>query len=353
MKIPGILLGLILVFLFGACETDPDIYIPGKPIPVIYAVFDDHETTHYILITKTFGAQKSPADFGFNHDSLYWDSLDIEVSLKEKFTNSWIHIKPEKVIGTNKDSGFFLYPGNEYYKFDRVIMDTPAHWEYPPVYSIDSITIRVSIPGYDDAFCSHKRIDSIRIVSPRYDQKYLFLAPNSPLLFNWDWFGNGPQQDPNIRPHAWNEIDVNFEIIEELEDGSRSKWITIQNTLYLKEHEKYRQMNITYEEFIRELLLQLEPDPKVIRRKLGIVKMHIAGGDEPMKNYMKFYFGHSDYNTLSYTNIQNAFGFFGTSTHYYKDSMRFDYETRQILVNENRLKKIKLSLWTNPQAEGK
>lgn len=347
MKIAGILLGLFVVFLFRGCETDPVIYIPGKPIPVIYAVFDDHETTHYILITKTFGAEKSPTDFGFIHDSLYWDSLDVEVRLKEEFTDSWITIKPEKVTGIEKDSGFFLYPYQEYYKFERVIMDTPARWDRQKVYSIDSISIRVSIPGHDDAFCSHKRIDSIRIVSPRYNQKYLFLSPNSPMLFNWDWFGGGASLDLSIIPHAWNEIDVSFEFIEELENEIRSKWVTIQNTLYnLSKYEYYRQINITYEEFIREVLLQLEDDPAVIRRKFGMINMHISGGDTPMKEYMELFHGHSDYNSLSYSNFQNAFGFLATSTQYYKDSMRFDAETRQILFSENRLKKLRLSKWT-------
>ena len=336
-----ILQGLLILFsliVLVACETDPVINIPSKPIPVIYAIFDDHDTTHYILITKTFGAERSPSDFGFIRDSLYWDSLDVEVRLKEEITDTWITIKPEKVTGMEKDSGFFLYPYQEYYRFNRVIMDTPAR------YVIDSISIRVSIPGYDDAFCSHKRIDSIHIVSPMYLQQYLFLAPNSPLLFNWDWFGDGRTLDPNIIPHAWNEIDVNFEFIEEMENGTRSQWVIIQNTLYNEsKYDKYRQINITYEEFIREVLLQIKDDPDVIRRKLGIIKMHIAGGDTPMKEYIELFNGHSDYNYQSYSNFQNAYGFFATSTHFYKDSMRFDYDTRLTLINENRLKKIRLS----------
>lgn len=337
-----------LAILIGAFETDPDIYIPSKPIPVIYAVFNDHETTHYILITKTFGANVDPSITGFFHDSLYWDTLDIEVRLKEKFTDSWIIIKPEKVSGQEKDSGYFLYPEHEYYKFECVIQDTPAHWNSVKTYSIDTISIRVSIPGYEDAFCSRERIDSILIVSPKYDQIYLYLTPNSPMLFIWDWHGPYADPDPSIVPHAWNEIDVNFEFIEELENGTRSSWVTIQNKLYnLSIHEYYRQINITYDEFIREVNLQLIDDPEVTSRKLGIINMYISGGDTPMKEYMELFFGHSDYNSLSYTNFQNALGFFGTSTEYYKDSMRFDYDTRQLLYDERKIKWLKLNPWTD------
>jgi hypothetical protein len=320
------------------------IYIPSDPVPVIYAVFDDHETTHYILITKTFGAQKSPAEFGSFHDSLYWDELEIEVGLKEYYTNSWIMIKPEKVTGMNKDSGFFLYPHQEYYKFDRVIMDTPALWYLPKTYSIDTISIRVSIPGYEDAFCAHRRIDSIRIVSPKYGQQFLYLTPDSPLLFNWDW--DAPIGMPWMEVHAWNEIDVNFEIIEQLEKGTRSKWIIFQNTLYNdSKFEKYRQLNITYDEFIREVNLQVEDDPAVIKRKFGYIDMQIAGGDYPLKEYVELYHGHSDYNYTGYTNFENAYGILATTTHIYKDSMLFDAETRAVLYNDNKLKKLRFSYW--------
>ncbi len=330
-----------------SCETDPIIYTPDKPFPIIYAVFDDHDTSHYILIGKTFGAQKSPSEFGRFRDSLYWDDLELEVGLHEEYSNSWIMIKPEKVTGMAKDSGFFLYPYQEYYKFDRVIIDTPRGPLVNKTYSIDTITIRVSIPGHEDAFCAHIRIDSIRITSPAYQQQYLYLTPDSPLLFNWDWHGSGPSPDPNIIPHAWNEIDISFEIIEELAEGDRSKWVIIQNTLFNQsKFEWYRQINITYEEFVREVLQQLEDDSDVVRRKFGIINIHIAGGDDPMKEYIELYHGHSDYNTMTYTNFRNAFGILATSTQVYKDSMKFSGETRQILCNENRLRKLRFTHWS-------
>ncbi len=331
---------LFVLLLFCSCETDPDIYIPSKPMPVIYALFDDHDTTHYIHISKTFGAEKSPADFGFVHDSLYWENLDVEVGLKEEFTDSWIYFKPERVSDLEKDSGFFLYPDHESYRFDRVILDTPSHPLIAATYSIDSISVRVSIPNYEDAFCLIKRIDSTRIVAPMFYQTYLYLVKSTPLIIIWD---------TQAGAHAWSEIDIAFEFIEERLDGFRSKWVHIQNTQYNESaFPLYRQLNITYDEFIRDVLLQIEEDPTVLRRYLGYIKLEILGGDEPMVNYMKFYHGYSDYNDQQYSNIENAIGFIGTSTLFLKDSMRFDYETRQTLINENRLKRLKISPWTIP-----
>ncbi len=334
MKRTGIII-LLISFLIGACETDPVFYMPGRPVPIIYAIFDDHDTTHRILVTKSFGAEKSPAEFGFMHDSLYWKNIEVEVRLKEHFTRKWIVINAERVHANNKDSGLFLYPEQEYFEFHRVILDTPAHPLLAKTYGIDSISVRVSIPGYEDAGCQIKRIDSLDIVTPLYYQTYLYLTPSTPLLFIW------------AQGHPWSEFDATFEIIEELESGYRSKWVHIQNSQTNESFfNRYRQINITYDEFIREVLLQIEDDPAVIRRYLGIVNMKVVGGDAPMVEYMKFLNGYTDYNSQGYTNITNGLGIMATTTLFIKDSMSFDYETRKGLINENKLRKLRISQWT-------
>ncbi len=330
---------ILLLGMLISCETDPQIYDPIKPIPIVYALFDDHATTHYVVVTKSFGAEVSPQYEGKIKDSLYFDTLAIEIGLKEWFTREWIWITPEKVVGNKKDSGLFLHPYQEYYKFDAVIRDTPAHWDIRTTYSIDSIILRINIPGYDEIFCKHNRIDSIRIWSPKYDQQYLFLTPKASLLFQWDY---DPFFGP-VQPHAWTEIDVQFEIIERLAGATRSKWVVLQNTLTYQPHSKYQEMNVTYEEFIREVLLQIPKNPDVEQRKFGEVKMHIVGGDEPMQQYMKFFDGHSDYNRTLYSNIENAMGFLGTYTQVTKEGMRFDWETERGLYEEVRLRALKFA----------
>ena len=339
MKIAIYSLVLGFALLLSSCETEPDIYIPSKPQPVIHAIFDDHDSIHYILVTKTFGAAKSSQDFRSIYDSIYFDEVNVEVMLKEQFTDSWIPIIPERVFATGKEAGLFHYPDQEDFCFNRIILDTPSHPLLRTTFSIDSISVRVSIPGYEDAYCLVKRIDSVDIVAPLFDQTYLYLVPSSPLLFIWSGHA-----------HAWSEFDVEFEFIEELETGYRSKWVVIQNTQYDESaFSQYRQLNVTYEEFIREVLLQIDNDPAVIRRYIGYVKMHIVGGDQPMVEYMKYFNGYTDYNEQGYTNITNGLGVIATSTRFSKDSMRFDYETRQTLINENRLKKLRICKWSSPE----
>jgi len=329
---------MVCLVLTGACETDPVFYIPGEPVPVVYAIFHDHHTTHRILVTKSFGAEQSPAEFGSVYDSLYWKDVEVEVRLKEGISRKWIVIKADRVQASHKDSGLFLYPEQEYFEFHRVILDTPAHPQLRKTYRIDSISLRVSIPDHEDVFCQLKQIDSVDIVSPMYYQTYLYLVPEAPLLFIW------------AGGHAWSEFDVAFEIIEELETGYRSKWVHIQNTQTNESaFEKYRQINITYEEFIREVLQQIEDDPEVKRRFFGIINMEIIGGDAPMVEYMRYLRGYTDYNSEGYTNMTNGFGVMATTTQFIKDSMSFDHETRRNLINENRLRKLRISKWTRPE----
>ena len=81
-----------------------------------------------------------------------------------------------------------------------------------------------------------------------------------------------------------------------------------------------------------------------------MVNMKVVGGDEPMVEYMKYLNGYTDYNSNGFTNIKNGLGIVGTTTLFQKDSMSFDYETRQLLINENRLRKLKISKWTDPES---
>lgn len=335
MKLCGAFCALVIALLLWACETEPIISIPSKPIPVIYAVFDDIDTTHRIVVTKSFGAKYDPADASDIYDSLFFDNLTVEVEYLP-FTwsgnSKWQSCEVFKIQGHEKDSGFFSFPFNEYYQFDLNLREWKNRY-------VDSIQITVQIPGYDDVIGKIRITDSLAINTPKFSQQYIYLVPHSTLKIQWD--GGRNQQ------HAWSEIDIGFEFIEELASGFRSKWVHIQNTQYfLSPHKRYRELNITYDEFIREILLQIPDDDQVIERYLGYIYMNMSGGDENMMQYMKYLEGYSDYNFGGFTNIQNGYGFLSSATRFLKDSMRFDYETRQTLIEERRLKWMKLSPWT-------
>jgi len=85
-----------------------------------------------------------------------------------------------------------------------------------------------------------------------------------------------------------------------------------------------------------------EVDPLIYTPGKPLPVIYAVFDDHESTHYMDLYHGHSDYDNLSYYNFENALGFLATSTQYYKDSMSFDFETKHILFNENRLRKIKL-----------
>lgn len=324
------ILTFLLVGLLQGCETDPLISIPTKPIPVIYSVLDDLDSIHKVYVVKSFGARINPAVSAQIYDSLFFKELDLQVEyLRDNRNSSWTSVNVSKMVGDEKDSGFFSYPLSEYYEFKLKIS------------SLDSIRITAHIPGYEDVIGKIKVVrDDIDINTPKLAQKYLFLSPSSSIKVQWC-------NAPNQKPHAWSEIDVAFEFIEELESGQRSKWVHIQNSQYfLSPYELFRELSITYEEFIKEVLLQIPADDQVKRTYLGYISIHIMGGDDHMVQYIKYYDGYNDYGSYSYSNIHNGLGLLTSSTHFFKDSMQFDYETRQTLINENRLKKLKISPWT-------
>lgn len=334
MKITDILIAIIVVFLVEGCETDPIISIPSKPIPVIYAVLDDLDSTHRIFVTKSFGAKYNPSVEASNYDSLFFNNIIVEVDyLPSGRHEEWQTSEVYKIIGQEKDSGFFSYPIHEYYQFNLVLRDYPITF-------VDSIQITLRIPGYQDVTSRIKLTEYLKINTPKPPQQYIYLVPSSTLKIQWS----------NVlgqKQHAWSEIDVAFEFIEELSTGFRSKWVKIQNTQYfLSPHSLYRELNITYNEFIREVLLQIPDDDQVLKRFLGYISIHLSGGDENMMQYKKFLHGYSDYSYGGFSNIQNGYGLFSSATRFKKDSMRFDYETRQTLINENRLRKLRISKWT-------
>ncbi len=333
LKIAGWI--LLILFLTGGCETDPDIYIPSKPIPVIYAIFDDIDSLHNIVVTKSFGAKYNPTNEAVIYDSLYFKDIEVEVQyLAPGRRPEWQACPVNHITGMQKDSGFFSSPKHEYFQFGLILRKWPLKF-------VDSIKVNVRIPGYENIIAKVKIMDSITITTPKFNQHYIYLVPNSSLKIHWS------NAEPWEEPHPWSEIDVAFEFIEELDTGLRSKWVHIQNTQYfLSPHELYRQLNITYEEFIKEVIAQLPVDEKVKRTFLGYISMHITGGDDNMVQYKKYLYGYTDNNYRGFSSIPNARGFLSSVTHFFKDSMRFDYKTLQTFINENRFKRYKISPWT-------
>ncbi len=306
-----------------ACETDPVIYIDDQPIPVVYGIFSRNDSIHYLKVGRSFGAANDPLESARIYDSLFFKDVEIEVKLKNKRSTDSLIMEIEQVTDIPKDAGIFHFPGQKLYRFSHNFISFNGR-----------VLVSIFIPGLPVARANIQmvRLDSITL--PKVNQQTIYLIPDNPLRIHWS--GN-----------KWNEIDVVFEFIEHMKNSERrSKWVHIQNTNYVTSpHERYREMKITYEEFIREVLQQIPQNDSVKYAFFGNISIIINGGDENMVNYMKYLYGFSDYNVITFSNIENGIGLLASRSTFIRDSLRFDYFTRQFLINENRLKVLKISKW--------
>ncbi len=321
--IAGILLSSIL---FCACETDPVIYIDGPAVPVIYGIFDNFDTVHYLKVGKTFGAGKDPLLSANIYDSIYFEDIEVEVKITNPWNTTVEELDVTEVSDIPKDEGAFSFPGQVLYQFNY-------DFKYPlRFFGKVIVTAKVPDLAVARAEISMVTINRDSFSTPKFAQQYVYLTPTSPLRVHW--FGN-----------SWNEVDVTFQFIEDLgTNGQRSKIVHIQNTnSFMSPHPRYRELKIVYDEFIREVLLQIGQNDSVIETHLGYISVGINGGDHNMSMYKQYYSGFTDYNFSGYSNIENGLGLVASRTSILIDSMQFDLHTRKLLLSENKLKVLKLT----------
>jgi hypothetical protein len=272
-------------------------------------------------VGRSFGAVHNPLETSDIYDSLFFRDAMVEVKEVYSNGNEGPPVEIEKVTGIPKDAGIFHFPGQLLYRFEREIRNP-------------KLQVTVSVPGLPAARAEIMMVSMAKLSKPKQAQQYVYLVPDNPLRVHW-------------KGNAWNEVDIAFEFIEHLHDSVvRSKWVHIQNTnSFDSPHELYREMKITYDEFVAEVLLQIEPNDSVKEVYLGYITLSIHGGDENMVKYKNYLNGYSDFNVNEFSNIENGIGLLASRTTFELDSLRFDYDSREKLKNENRLKVLKLSPW--------
>lgn len=310
--------------LFCSCEETPDISLESDPVPVIFGVFDKNDFVHYLKVGKTFQANIDPAYSAGIMDSLYFKDPEVTITAKD-WRGKKIEITPSIVDNIPKNEGLFNFPEQIIYRFEQILGG-------------GVIKVSVKVPGLAEAYGEVYLINPPQINTPKLAQQYLYLAPDSPILIQWVI-----SQSPDPYPIKWYEIDFVFEFIEETSQGRRPAYVIIQNiNLFETPTPKYFELNITYEEFIREVMEQIPDDPGVLRRYFGYHSLSINAGDKNMVNYIKYLHGFTDFNDNEFSNITNGIGLLASRSSSLKDSLQFDYKTRNQLVNENRLKKYRL-----------
>lgn len=109
---------LFLLLGLGACEKDFDITADYKETPVIYALLNAQENTHYVRIQKGYLIDGNAYAGAANADSIYYsDSLFVQVKTLPNGPVYTLQKVDGNLIGLPKDPGSFANQPNILYRF--------------------------------------------------------------------------------------------------------------------------------------------------------------------------------------------------------------------------------------------
>ncbi len=120
---------LLSVILFtGGCKQDFDITAPYKEIPVVYALLNAKETTHYVRIQKGYLIDGDAYAGAAAGDSIYYtDSLKVQLKTLPNGTVFNLTKVDGNVVGLPKEVGDFATNPNMLYRFNGNLDETKSY----------------------------------------------------------------------------------------------------------------------------------------------------------------------------------------------------------------------------------
>ena len=171
---------LILGGLFlSACQEDPVIQTDGFATqPVIFSIIDSNDTVHYIRIGRAFSGFKPPYETARHADSIYFDSVDVKVSLREIWTGKMVNLPVQPYVVSDKDAGIFNSENYRVFRFEkdllRDVFVEGCPWIILAQYLLYSdISVTVKVPGLPIAKCATSLVAPPIINSPKRAQTFV------------------------------------------------------------------------------------------------------------------------------------------------------------------------------------
>lgn len=295
--------------MFSACSTDFDINAEQKDITVVYGLFNQSDSTHYVKITKAFLGESNAYELAQDPSlSSYGDDLDVKVS-EVLNSNTVREFQLQKTWINNKDTGIFYAPDQEVYMFKPIPL-----LKFDHTYNIE-ITHKVT---GKKVTATTPLIKDFTIMKPAYN-------PENPQIgfvnsagdygeyeAQWKSAKNGRIYEPLFRFHY-----------KELENGSSDtlyKYVDWYLTTVKSEKvDGGEEMLIKFnsESFYKTLQNNIPVNNNVIRF-IGNVEFILTVGGDDLSIYIELNKPSSSIvqERPSYTNISNGIGIF--SCRYYK-----------------------------------
>jgi hypothetical protein len=322
MRKPLARLLLIAAILLQGCTEKVEIQDqPFESQPVVYGIIDPNDTVHYIRLERMFSGMQAPAITAAEADSLFFHEAGVTVEFFPSYGGGEPSlVEAEKVVTEGKDPGYFSSSRQELYRFEKVLTNKGSN-----IYSTARLT--VTVPGLPDATATCKIVSRPSIWSPNVMQMYLFIWHDRPIQVQWSG-------------GSWNEVDISFEIKEMYADSVSTKTISFQKVNDVHINGKYYEVKIPWELLVNEIVRKFKPNPSIIRRYFGLVRIIIHTGLADYANYIQFLGGINDFNENPYSNIENGFGLFCSRSSVYVRPLELDQDSRFELAADPMLSQL-------------
>ncbi len=156
MKYFTLSLFLGLAALFASCANEVDVNAPFEETTVIYAALDASTSLNYIRVTRAYLGQDGISGGNQVGDSLYYDSLTVQLIGRNAAGQIQSQITAEKDNSVRLDSGFFTGDGYHVY---RVIGNLNEDYSY---------RVRVTRPDGSVVYGETQMVQDFDITNPRF-----------------------------------------------------------------------------------------------------------------------------------------------------------------------------------------
>jgi len=272
--------GLIALLLLQSCDNEIDVNADYKDLTVMYGVLDPASDTNYVRIQRGYlGDAAASASFGIS-DSLYYDSAEIDVFIREYDNPSATTFDREaKLIWDDSktlDTGTFTGEGHHLYR-------VPSNFNIQRDKEYEVIVRRLD---GTEASARTGVVGRIRILRPL--EPFSIRIFNGQIQFIADQETTQPNPEATVKMTAYQPV-LYFHYKEVNLSTDEQSFHTVTIRLPLQET-RFDQTEIIYNgsQLYAALAGEIEPDPsKNILRFFQNMDLEITGVSEDMMTYIE------------------------------------------------------------------
>lgn len=264
---------ILFGFLLGACTNDLNLTDDWADIPVVYALLNINDDTHYVRVEKAFLDESENAFFlAQEPDSIYYNSISVALERVSDGKQFQLERIDGNLVGLQKEDGVFANEPNYLYKIDAPDINLTGGEQIKLVLNrgdnLPVVTAETAILGDMEL----KQPSANPGLIPKFDFEYNLLEdirfniPNEAVIF---------------------DVRVLFQYKEfELGDPSGTiqdktlEWIWSESSQRKSENDNFIKEEVRGIEFYQFLKTQLEEDIGLGRFFTGMDVIITAAGQE-------------------------------------------------------------------------